>query len=412
MKKSKISLFAFRPEDYREMEAYLQKMADEGWELNWCRGSFAEFKPAGDRKLRYVVDPHAMTSVAYFRNYPKPRKRAMQEEGWFSIATVKGCQILCTADPELPSPVTDEDLKPLVKSTCRLGSLLWILGLLLGVGFLSTKKAVVCAVLLKNLYLVLTLLAAFLLVYHAVNAIVLSTQHSPKNPRVCKRYLVHSAGLICLLLLAVALEMGGRSDMLLLFALPILVVGGGIVLLRAMSGSGDVQKLFPVVIVLSVVLMAMIILINRQMNNTNDSWTAKQQEALLEQAEVLPVLHLSDCGIADEMQNAAKSSCSVLGTNLLYAEQAGESYIFTNYTKMRTPALAKPIFDNLYAQAQKDFDESFTERTADGHTYYVLEKTNACLFREEETVYFFTLPAGADLESCRALLLTQNRSYF
>ena len=85
---------------------------------------------------------------------------------------------------------------------------------------------------------------------------------------------------------------------------------------------------------------------------------------------------------------------SLLGSNLLYAEQAGEDYIFTNCTVMRSERLAQPIFDYLYDQAQKDFNETFTEFVANGLTYYVLENTNGCLFRDGDAVYFFTAPSS------------------
>ena len=56
-----------------------------------------------------------------------------------------------------------------------------VLALLALAWFLSTKKAVVYTVLLTNLYLVVGLLAAFLVGYHAVNAILLSRKDLDKQ---------------------------------------------------------------------------------------------------------------------------------------------------------------------------------------------------------------------------------------
>ena len=398
MKQSCIRLFAFRPEDYRAMEEYLQQQADQGWKLRWCRGMLAGFGPREEETLRYAVDPHAATGLSYLRRYPKRRLQERMKEGWFSAGSSRGCQILCTAEETAPHPVTEteEVLRPLIRSTCRLASMLWVLVLLALAWFLSSKKAVVYAVLLTNLYLAAGLLAAFLVGYHAVNAILLSRKDRPaKDPRVCRRYVVHTGGLLLILLAAAALLVGGKNDMLLYLALPILVAAGGILLLRVLSGSGrDRQKLFPLVILLSALMFGMILFANRQMSASSRAWSAREQEELLAQADSLPVLHLSDCGITGEAKQAVQTNRSLLGSNLLYAEQAGEDYIFTNCTVMRSERLAQPIFDYLYDQAQKDFNETFTEFVANGLTYYVLENTNGCLFRDGDAVYFFTAPSS------------------
>ena len=73
---------------------------------------------------------------------------------------------------------------------------------------------------------------------------------------------------------------------------------------------------------------------------------------------------------------------------------------------MRSQRLAQPIFDYLYDQAQKDFNEEFAEFHSDGLTYYVLEKANGCLFQDGEAVYFFTAPSSLSWRDA-AELLTQ-----
>ena len=93
MKQSRIRLFAFRPEDYRAMEAYLQQQADQGWKLRWCRGVLAGFGPREEETLRYAVDPHAATGLSYLRRYPKARLKERMKEGWFSAGNSRGCQI-------------------------------------------------------------------------------------------------------------------------------------------------------------------------------------------------------------------------------------------------------------------------------------------------------------------------------
>ena len=408
MKKSRLCLFAFRPENYRQMEQYLQEMAGQGWKMRWCRGILAEFEPT-DQKLRYAVDPHAMTSVAYLRRYPKRRLRERMEEGWHGVGRSKGCQILCTAQPDVPSPVPEQDLGPLVKRTCRLGSLIWILLLALAAWAVSTSSAMVYALILTNLYLVVAAAMAFLLVYHAVNAVLLTLPTSARGtPRICKRYLVHWIGLFLLLLVAIALELGGRSDMLGYLILPILVIFCSMVLLKRMSGEQNANRLFAAVIGISVLLFALIILINTRMSDASRAWSDQQQEALLAQADSLPVLHLSDFGDDQDPKQAVQTNRSLLGDNLLYAEESEAGYVFTNYTVVRYPFLAKGIFQYLYDQAQVDFQESFTEVETDGRTLYVLEDAHTGLFQDGASVYFFTVPAGNDLSACAELLLSRS----
>jgi len=408
VKKNRLRLFAFRPEHYREMEAYLQEMAAQGWKLRWCRGVLASFEPMGDRALRYAVDPHAMTSLAYFRRYPKARLQQRMQEGWRGAAKSKGCQILCTPDPDLKSPVPEQDLAPLVRNTCRLASMLWVLLLLAALWWLLSKPAVVYSVILTNLYLVLAALAVFLLLYHAVNIVLLTLPPSGRgDPRCCKRYLIHSGMLLFLLLAATSLELGSRNDMLFYFSLPILMVVAGIALLSGLSGTKDVSRLFPVVIVFSVLMFALIIFGNTRLRDASIQWSTQERAQLLERAGELPVLHLSDFGETPEPQQAVQTNRSILGDNLLYAEQSDAGYVFTNYTVTRSPFLAKQIFQYLYQQAQLDFSETFAEA---GEGLYVLKQANTGLFQEGSSVYYFTLPEGNDLQTYAELLLTRSGS--
>ena len=65
MKKSRLCLFAFRPEHYREMEAYQQDMSQQGWRLKWCRGILAGFEQEAGEPVRYAVDPFALTALIH-----------------------------------------------------------------------------------------------------------------------------------------------------------------------------------------------------------------------------------------------------------------------------------------------------------------------------------------------------------
>lgn len=413
MKRSKICLFAFRPEHYRQMEAYLNQMMASGWKLSWCRGVLASFVPA-EQTLHYAVDPQALTSLAYFRRYPKRRLREQMEAGWYGAARSKGCQILCTPreDPAPPVP-PKEDLGPLIRSTCRLASLIWIL-VLAALGLWLTKSAaVVYALILTNMYLILGALGVCLLAFHVLNVILLtlpSAKRTPANPRLCGRYFLHTGMLFLLLLAAAALEVGGRNDMLFYLMIPIAVIFAAILLLQSISrGQRDVNRLFPVIIVVSVLLFCMIIFLNNRMSDANAAWSTQQRQELLDQADALPVLHLSDFGPEGEKKSAVKVNRSILADNLLYAEESPEAgYVFTNHTVTRSPALAERIFRYLHQQAQTDFHEAFREQSWNGEILYVLEEARTALFMRGGSVYYFTVPEGADLEACAALLLERS----
>lgn len=409
MKKSKITLFAFRPEHYRQMEAYLNEMMASGWKLRWCRGLWAGFEPAGEKVLHYAVDPAAMTNLVCFRRYPKRMLQERMQEGWYAAGKSKGCQILATEDPELELPVSDQELGPMIKTTCRLASLIWVLALLILGWWFFSKSAVVYSVLLTNIFLIFTLTAAFLLLYHGVNAILLTTAPgTPANPRVCKRYLVHDAGLLAILITAIVLETSGRNDMLLYLMIPILVIAAGMLFLSAMSGpKRNINRLSLMVGVISVFMLFMIVFLNDRMSVANADWTSQQQEFLLAQADELPVLRLSDFGDQEEPQQAVKTNVSILGSNLLYAEESGAGYIFTNYTVMKSPALTGPIFDYLYQQAQTDFGETFERDDALNAEFYVLEKARSGLFRTENVVCLFTVPEDIDVREAAEALLAQ-----
>lgn len=407
MKQSKITFFAFRPEHYRQMEEYLNEMMASGWKLRWCRGLWAGFEPAGEIPLHYVVDPTAMTSLGCFRRYPKRLLQARMQEGWYAAGKSKGCQILATEKTGLESPVAEQELGPLIKTTCRLASLIWVLALLILGWWFFSKAAVVYSVLLTNIFLILSLTGGFLLAFHAVNAILLTVGRGiPARPRVCKRYLVHDGGLLAILIAAIALETSGRNDMLLYLLIPILVIAAGMLFLSAVSGpKRNINQLSLMVGVISVFMLLMIIFLNDRMSVVNADWTLQQQERLLEQADTLPVLHLADFGDQEIPQQAVRTNASILGDNLLYAEESGAGYIFTNYTVMRSPVLTGPIWNYLYRQAQADFDETFVPDDTLNAEFYVLEQARSGLLRQGTTVCLFTVPEGVDIREAAELLL-------
>lgn len=410
MKRTKICLFAFRPEHCREMEAYLNDMAAGGWRLRWCRGILAGFVPA-EKPVRFAVDPYGATALSFLRRYPRRRLQERMREGWYGVGRSKGCQILATESPELSLPREAADPVPQIRATCRLASLLWMAALAALAFYLLRSPAVVYSLILTNLYLVLAVLAVFLFLYHAVNAAILSVPPGPcPAPRLCKRYLVHTAALLILLVAAIALELGGRNDMLLYLLIPIAAIFISIVVMQSMAGGQrDARRLFPVVAVLSAALFCTILLLNQRMSDANAAWSTQQRETLLAQADTLPVLHLEDFGSQGEKQSAVRVNRSILADNLLYAEESERGgYVFTNRTVTRSAFLARQLFRYLYLQAQTDFQEEFTERAWSGGTLYVLEQARTALFLRGDGVFYFTVPEGAELEASADLLLERS----
>ena len=392
------------------MEAYLQDMASQGWYLKWCKSVLAGFERRDDPPAQYAVDPLAVTAPNHLRRYPRVRLDACLKAGWIPVGKSKGCQILSAKSPDAQHPVPDQELRPQIRNTCRLGSLLVVL-LLLGLGyFLLRQPAVAYTVVLTNLYLVIGVIAAFLMLYHAVNFLVLLIPMPDKprsNPRLCKRYLFRSAMLLFLLLAAIVVMLGGRNDMMMYLLLPILAIVVGVVVLKVLSKRVDASRLGPAVIVISLVLFGLMIFGNRAMSASNTQWASQRQEVLLENAGQLPVLHLSDFGDTSEAHNAVQVNQSVLGENLLYAEQSETGYVFTNYTETRAPFLSDIIFRYLYLQGQTDFGESFVEKTEDGVTYYALETANTYLLQQDTSVYFCTFPSEADPAEMFQLLFSR-----
>ena len=119
------------------------------------------------------------------------------------------------------------------------------------------------------------------------------------------------------------------------------------------------------------------------------------------------MLHLADFGDTSEMQNAVQTNQSLLGSNLLYAEESETGYVFTNYTTTRSVFLAEQIFQYLYQQAQADFGEVFVEKTAGDLTYYALENANTYLLQRNAAVYFCTFPSEAEPEEMFQLLFAR-----
>ena len=152
----------------------------------------------------------------------------------------------------------------------------------------------------------------------------------------------------------------------------------------------------------------MIILLNGRMSQANNQWSSQRQEELLAHADRLPVLRLADFEDGGDARSAVQTKQSLLGENLLYAEESETGYVFTNYTVTRSPVLAERIFRYLYQQAQVDFDESFVETQANGRTLYVLEKARTALFLDGGNVYYFTVPQGGDLAESAAILLERS----
>ena len=172
----------------------------------------------------------------------------------------------------------------------------------------------------------------------------------------------------------------------------------------------DSSRLGPAVLVISLLLVVLVIAGNRAMSASNAQWATQQQEVLLDSADQLPVLHLADFGDTSQAQNAVQTNRSILGDNLLYAEQSETGYVFTNYTVTRASFLSDIIFRYLYLQGPEDFGEPYVEVTEDGLTYYALEEANTYLLRRGDAVYFCTFPSEADPAEMFQLLFSREES--
>lgn len=320
----------------------------------------------------------------------------------------KGCQILRTTNTSLQSPVPAEDQTSLIRNTCRLASLLIVLFILGMGGFLLSKPAVVYTLILTNLYLVVAAIAAFLLVYHACNLLLLLLpERSPSNPRLCKRYLLHSGILLLLLLAAVLLMLGGRNDMMIYLLLPILVIIIGSIALKILSHHVDSHKLFPAVVFMGVVLFGLIIFTNTRLSASSTQWTAQRQEELLAHADSLR------CCTWRTLEIPLRCRMPYRPTNLswaaiCYTQRNLRLAMFSPITPQ--PAaffLAEQIFQYLYQQAQADFGEVFVEKTAGDLTYYALENANTYLLQRNAAVYFCTFPSEAEPEEMFQLLFAR-----
>ena len=147
--------FSFRPEQYQAMGEYLNDMAEQGYQLRWCKGLFAAFQKKQTPYLRYVIDPYALSSILQFRHFPKSRMQEYMENGWYAVSRSRGCYIFCTDDPEVEVPFLEEGLEMQVQKTCRNGSfILFVLLFLLLLKCILTP-AVLYTMLLSNFYLLL-----------------------------------------------------------------------------------------------------------------------------------------------------------------------------------------------------------------------------------------------------------------
>lgn len=404
MKETCIRPFSFRPEDYHSMELYLYQMCADGWRLRWCKGTLAGFERTENRNLRYIVDPYAVSTPLNLKRFPKPRLSEYMENGWYAIGKSKGCYILCSEKPEAETPALEDNLPQAVQKTCRMSSL--VLAVLLTILLVQCLRtpAVLYSILLTDIYIVLTGLVVFLILYHVLNsALLYATPPAPSAQNCCKRYFLHDIMLFLLLLLAIVLQARHQSEMVRYLFLPIGVVIIGSLILwlvskRAKDARDSNKRLLPLVCIMGLVLLIVIPLSVQRLQQNSAAGAQGRQAELLAEVDRLNVLQLSDFLEASQAVNAIRENDSILGNNILYAEEYGEYAIFTNRTQMAAPVLAQPIFQYLYQQAQLDYQESFQQMEYNGFTYYSLPTANTYLLQKDSTVYFCTVPEAVTHE--------------
>lgn len=414
MKQTYIKAFSFRPENYHNMQHYLNKMLEDGWRLRWCKGTLAGFEQTDNKDLRYIVDPYPVTSIMNFKKFPKFRLNKYMENGWYAVGKSKGCYIFCTDNPSAEIPGLEDGMAASAQKTCRMGSLILAALLLIALFKSIATPAVLYSILLTDIYIALTGLVAFLILYHLVNAILLSAplpKRSMQNLKGCKRYIIHDVGLFIILILTIFLQARNHSAMLSYLLLPIIVVIIGSIILIAVSkqtntGQESNKRLIPVICVIGLVLFILIpISVHRLQENSKTASQTRQKE-LLAQSNNLEVAHLSDFTSAPGAINTTRENNSILGNNILYAEKFQDLAIFTNRTEMKSNNLAKPIFNYLFAQAQLDRSEQFQQNDFNGITYYSLENANTVLFERNNVVYLCTVPDSVANEEVMELLLS------
>lgn len=411
MKKTCIRLFTFRGEDFHNTEKYLETMLSQGWKLRWSKGVFAGFEHTENKTLRYAVDPYALTSPMNLRRFPKSRLNAYMSNGWYAVSRNKGTYIFCSDDANGVPPSLSPTMASQVKYTCALSSFVFAVLLLAILWKSFTSPAVLYSILLTDIYIVLGITGLFLLLYHTANgALLLSKSKNPTNPNGCKRYILHDIGLFLLLLSVIFLEAKKQPWLLLYVFLPICVVIIGTFILKFVAkGAKDAKdsnrRLIPPVCIIGVVLLLLIPLSFRQLQASSEAAKQERQSILLATTETLPVLHLSDVIESKNVVAAIKENNSILGQNMLYAEEGdADLAIFTNHTTMQNEFLATYIFRYLYIQAQIDYQEAFVEKKYNEATYFVLEEANTYLLQNDSTVYLVTLPKGGDTNKALGLL--------
>lgn len=411
MNQTCIKIFSFRPEDYHKTENYLNEMLQKGWRLRWCKGSLAGFERTENKNLHYIVDPYAVSSIFNLRKFPKYRLNEYMENGWFAIGKSKGCYIFCSDNPNPEIPDLEEGFVESVKKTSFIASLL--LAALLTIVLIKsfTTPAILYSILLTDTYIVLTGFILFLILYYLINALLILKGNKVPSNNGCKRYLLLDVMIFIFFISAILLQARHQSSMLSYLLLPILVVAiGSIVLIivskRSKTSQENNKKLIPVIIIMGMILLIIIPLSVHRLQENSFVNEKKRTDEFLTKSDLLPVAHLSDLVPVTSFKNAIKENDSILGNNILYAEEFQDLSVFTNRTKMKSNILAKPIFNYLFNQTQKEQNEQFKQENLDGITYYSLEKTNTILYQDHNIVYLCTAPTNVSKQQVLEVLLS------
>ncbi|WP_157723508.1 DUF2812 domain-containing protein [Anaerotignum neopropionicum] len=393
------------------MENFLNKMLQQGWRLRWCKGPLAGFERTENKDLHYIVDPYAVSSILNFRKFPKHRLNEYMENGWYAIGKSKGCYIFSSDNPNPEIPALEEGLPESVKKTSLITSLVFVALLTIVLIKLFTTPAILYCILLTDIYIVLTGVILFLIFYHIVNAIFLKKDRINSICIHSKRNLIHDVMIFSFFILAIFLQARNQSSMLSYLLLPILVVAiGSIILVTVSKGTKTSQennkKLIPVICIMGLILIILIPLSVHRLQENSFINGKKRADQLLTESYLLPVAHLNDFVTVTGFKNAIKENNSILGNNTLYAEEFQDLSVFTNRTKMKSKILAKPIFNYLFFQTQKEQNDYFKQNNFNGITYYSLEKTNTILYQVDNIVYLCTPPSGVTKQQVVELLLS------
>ena len=115
-----------------QLQAWLEDLSLEGWELEEVRGEYGRFRQIEPRRIRYRMEPVEGLWEDKPLGYYEEKDRLYEEMGWRLLGKTGRdlCYLYCTEDPNAPELHTDAEIqKVLWRRTLRrsvLWSLLWL----------------------------------------------------------------------------------------------------------------------------------------------------------------------------------------------------------------------------------------------------------------------------------------------